>query len=161
MKLTAWRLVHSKYLNKPLTGEGAQKSGGRWNHKGTPIIYAAQAISLSVLEILARILDSGDLKHYRFRSVEFDDSQVQRIEQSELSLNWNSLPPTNETKDIGNEWAKSNQSLILAVPSVIIPIECNYLINPSHPEFRSLVIHTNKVKFDFDQRLLSFHRITA
>lgn len=34
-------------------GEGATLHGGRWNHKGTPVIYSSQSISLCALEVLA------------------------------------------------------------------------------------------------------------
>jgi len=52
-----------------------------------------------------------------------------------LPTNWDAGEPTNDTRDIGMEWAKSLVTVILAVPSVVIPRECGYIVNPRHPDF--------------------------
>ncbi|MBZ0254842.1 RES family NAD+ phosphorylase, partial [bacterium] len=115
--------------------------------------------SLSILEILVRIIDSSDLTNYRFLSLTFDESQIKRINTADLPKTWKSLPPLSETQQLGTRWVNEKQSLVLAVPSVIIPSEWNYMINPIHPEFSTLSINTKAVEFTFDERLLSFHRL--
>ncbi|CAB1057361.1 hypothetical protein D1BOALGB6SA_2100 [Olavius sp. associated proteobacterium Delta 1] len=56
-------------------------------------------------------------------------------------------------RDLGDRWVQNQQSVILKVPGAIIPVEHNYLINPSHPDFEKIVIHSPQ-KFSFDPRLL-------
>lgn len=54
---------------------------------------------------------------------------------------------------IGDKWIQSHQSLVLKVPSIILPEEFNYLINPLHKDFNKVRIENISV-FDFDKRLL-------
>lgn len=159
MSVTAWRLVHISHIDAPLNGEGSKISGGRWNNKGTAVVYAAQTISLSILEILVRIIDSSDLTNYRFLSITFGESQIERMNTADLPKTWKSLPPLSETQQLGTRWVNEKRSLVLAVPSVIIPSEWNYMINPIHPEFSTLSISEKSVEFTFDERLLSYHRL--
>jgi RES domain-containing protein len=53
---------------------------------------------------------------------------------------------------IGDEWLRSKASSVLRVPSVIIPDESNFLLDPTHPDFAKLSIGTPK-EFWFDPRL--------
>jgi len=63
-------------------------------------------------------------------------------------------PPPAATRTIGDTWAREKRSAILAVPSVIIPEELNYLLNPAHPDFRKIAIG-KPAPFSFDLRLLT------
>ena len=69
-----------------------------------------------------------------------------------LPKDWRQEPPPPSLQRLGDNWVKSNASAILAVPSVIIPKELNYLINPNHPDFPKLKIE-KPTRFAFDQRL--------
>ena len=56
------------------------------------------------------------------------------------------------SKEVGDLWLQSNESLLMSVPSAIVPAERNYLINPTHPEASLMkVIHLEP--FQFDKRL--------
>jgi hypothetical protein len=44
---------------------------------------------------------------------------------------------------IGTECVRQNKSLILRVPSVVVAGDFNALINPAHPEFKYVKIHSN------------------
>lgn len=56
------------------------------------------------------------------------------------------------SKEVGDLWLQNNGSLLMSVPSAIVPAEKNYLINPAHPEASSVkVIHLEP--FQFDKRL--------
>ncbi len=50
MMLTAWRIVQAHRITSAFTGEGSRRYGGRWNHKGIPIVYAAGYLSLAAIE---------------------------------------------------------------------------------------------------------------
>jgi RES domain-containing protein len=69
-----------------------------------------------------------------------------------LPKDWMQEPPPPALQQLGDNWVKSGASVILAVPSVVIPKELNYLINPKHPDFAKLKIEKPS-NFAFDQRL--------
>ncbi|WP_428490201.1 RES family NAD+ phosphorylase [Rhodopila sp.] len=47
-------------------------------------------------------------------------------------------PSAFESKAFGKAWQRSRRSLLLIVPSFIVSMERNFLINPHHPEFPRL-----------------------
>ena len=55
-------------------------------------------------------------------------------------------------KDIGTSWAKSGATAVLSAPSVVVPNERNYLLNPAHPDFSKIRFSAPK-PFVFDKRL--------
>ncbi|MDQ3175260.1 MAG: RES family NAD+ phosphorylase, partial [Acidobacteriota bacterium] len=93
------------------------------------------------------------LPTYSVSSVHFDDALVERPEPSSLPANWRHSPAPPELQQIGDGWLASGSSVVLAVPSVIIDTENNYLINPQHPDFSLLTIDPPQ-PFSFDSRLL-------
>src|SRR5580704_16842676 len=115
-------------------GLGASLYGGRWNHKGTPVIYTAASRALCALEILANADElAGD---YVVTPIEVpDDLKLTYRSAENLPLNWNSPQPALETRDIGTDWANSLATAILIVPSAVLPRESNYLLNPRHQDF--------------------------
>ena len=54
---------------------------------------------------------------------------------------------------IGDQWVREARSVVLAVPSAIVPAERNFLLNPAHPDFRKVRQH-KPVEFAFDARLV-------
>ncbi|MGB3531794.1 MAG: RES family NAD+ phosphorylase, partial [Saprospiraceae bacterium] len=71
---------------------------------------------------------------------------------SALPIDWKSIPPAHTTQLIGDRFVSSMEGLTLKVPSVIVPGEYNFLINPAHPDFKKVKI-IKKEKFEFDKRL--------
>jgi RES domain-containing protein len=59
---------------------------------------------------------------------------------------------TAETADIGTAWAERLESVILLVPSAVIPREQNYILNPRHSDFSRVGFLTLE-PFHFDDRL--------
>jgi RES domain-containing protein len=153
MTRQAYRLAQARFAATAFDGEGARQFGGRWNNKGTGLIYVAQSFSQAALELLVH-LDSRQVLEERYRCilVEFPDKICRKVtDLFKLPKNWATDPAPNTTKRIGDLWVKERKSAIMAVPSALIPREWNYLVNPSHPEF--LRITTGKPqRFHFDPR---------
>jgi len=147
-----YRIARTKYA-RDLSGEGARLAGGRWNQKGTPIIYAAESRSLACLEALVHMSQAEFLIQRKIVLIEIPKTITpQTIEQSDLPRNWRQYPPSFKLADIGTQWAVSMKSLLLQVPSAVIPYEFNMLINPAHPDMKSVTIL--KIEdFTFDKRL--------
>ena len=70
-----------------------------------------------------------------------------------LPNDWREYPAPLSTAVIGNEWLASRESAVLSVPSVIVPSERNYLLNPRHPRFTAIIKTVREEVFSFDPRL--------
>ena len=153
MTIQAWRIVQARRAVDAFSGEGARRFGGRWNHKGTPMVYTAGSISLAALEMLVHLDAARLLDAYLCLPVEFDDSLCRKIDVTLLPEDWNTHPSVQATRDTGTEWVRSGSSPVLAVPSVPVPLETNYLLNPAHPDFPELRIGSPE-SFQYDPRFL-------
>ncbi len=72
--------------------------------------------------------------------VAFDEPQVIAYEGKDLPEGWDARPYGPASQQVGDQWIESEASVVLRVPSVVVPAEHNYLINPGHPEFGELEI---------------------
>ncbi len=134
-------------------GEGAYRFGGRWNSRGTRIVYTAGSLSLAAFEMLVHLNSEEILLSYSFAVAEFDESMVLPIEKFQtLPKNWSVSPAPIEIQRIGDEWANSKASVVLRVPTSVLPVEFNYLINIEHPEFSEIKLGEPQ-NFTFDKRL--------
>ena len=144
-----YRLTRAKYTLRD--GEGARLHGGRWNHKGTPLIYGAASRALCALEVLANADELGG--DYVITPIELpDDLDVTSRSLESLPLKWDATEPTDETRDIGTDWANGLTAAVLVVPSAVIAREYNYLLNPRHPDFVRIRFFSQE-PFHFDDRL--------
>ena len=134
-------------------GEGAFRFGGRWNSRGVRILYTAGSLSLAVLEMLVHLNNEEILLSYSFATAEFDESLILPIEEFRtLPENWSVSPPPLQIQRIGDEWAEAQASVVLKVPTSVLPVEFNYLINIRHPEFTKIKLGKPQ-PFTFDKRL--------
>lgn len=153
MKITAWRITQSAYADDAFTGLGAWLEGARWNEKGVYMVYTAESISLAALEMVVHLPEEALLYNCYVRiPVTFDSKQVMTLKTSQLPADWHCNPPPESTQKIGSSWAEERKSLVLKVPSSVIPDESNYLINPLHSDAKSLKIGKAE-QFKFDNRI--------
>ena len=121
--IRAFRIFKTKFAKTWFDGEGAFLFGGRWNSRGTRVLYCAESLSLATLEMLVNLNSTGLLLSYSYATVEFDDSDVLSVEEfRKLPKNWSASPPPLAIQRIGDEWAASKSSLVLRVPSSVVPI---------------------------------------
>jgi RES domain-containing protein len=149
--LEAWRIVKEKYAATAFSGEGAAIAGGRWNSQGVKVIYASKTKSLAALENLVHINPQVLFKYVIFH-VEFDESLVHQAFPSDLPKDWHTEPPPPSTQQFGDFWVRSEKSVVIAVPSVIVPGEINFLLNPNHSDFKKISVGKPE-PFTFDPRL--------
>lgn len=127
--------------------------GGRWNNAGVPVVYAAGACSLALLEVLVHVPDLAVLHGYCVYRVEVPDTLISEVPFDALPDNWNQPGLVPDLRKLGDDWARSRSSVALRVPSAIVPVEHNYLMNPRHPEFE-LVVIGEREPLPVDPRLL-------
>jgi RES domain-containing protein len=149
----AWRIVKEKYAATAFTGEGAARVGGRWNSRGTRVVYVSSSRSLAALETLVHLNPPMPFRYVTIR-LEFDAALAEKFPVTELPVEWREEPPPPATQKIGDTWIKAARSAVLELPSVIIPGEANYLLNPLHGDYAKLVIGATE-PFAFDPRLIA------
>ena len=119
------------------------------------MVYTGGSLSLAALELLVHLESFQILKDYVCIPVGFDDSLVRRLDRAQLPADWREDPAPPSTKDIGDSWVASLGSAVFAVPSVIVPEDDNFLLNPAHPGFKSLDIGQPQT-FGYDPRLIKW-----
>lgn len=150
--VTGWRIVTAKYKNDAFSGEGARIQGGRWNSKGVPMVYTAGSLALALLEILVSLPAAKLLQEFVRIPIRFSLKLITSLDEADLPADWNSRPASSSTKKIGDQWVASKESVILKVPSIVVPEEYNYLVNPLHPDFKKISIGSS-VAYFLDHRL--------
>ena len=144
-----YRLHSSRYPAND--GTGAAANGGRWNPKGTEVIYAAASRSLAVLEILVHY--SVLPRDFVITPISIPDSvPIMDVPDSVLTAGWNQPTPIPTTQEYGRTWITANSSAVLIVPSAVMPLERNYVLNVRHPDFRKITFGQSE-PFPFDPRL--------
>ena len=149
---TVWRIVKPYHVAQAFSGEGARLYGGRWNSKGRSLVYAAESKALAALELLVHVDRAELLDSYLCIPLHFDRKWLRVLDPKTLPQEWRNHPPPRSIQQIGDQWAALNTSPVLEVPSVPIPGEKKYLINPNHPEFNQLQIGLPEL-FEFDLRM--------
>lgn len=150
--MRAYRIVKKRHVVSAFSGEGAREYGGRWNRPGTPMVYAAESRALAALEALAHFAGAERRIAFVVFEVEIPDDCLLRLDVSTLPPDWRSLEPRPDTQDVGSSWQANGESAALLVPSVLIAKEHCVLINPEHPDTRSVML-TYPEPFEFDERL--------
>lgn len=147
--MIVFRLSHKRYADD-LSGRGAELAGGRWNSKGTALVYTGQNISLCMVEVAVHLPLGIVPKDYELISIEIPDDEIQELET--YKFDWQSALTLSITKDLGDEFEKKAEKLVLKVPSAVVQGEFNYLINPKHPKIKKVKIEKIEA-FGFDDRL--------
>ncbi|MEN8178300.1 MAG: RES domain-containing protein [Pseudomonadota bacterium] len=136
---TVWRMVTARFIDTAFSGEGARRYGGRWNHKGVPLIYTAGSQSLAMLEMLVQ--DEPLRAHYFMIPAEIPSGlRMDHMNLDQLPPDWREYSALERLRTIGTEWATQQSSAILAVPSAVVTAETNYLLNPKHLDFANISI---------------------
>jgi len=146
--------IAKKDVVKDLTGTGAKLFGGRWNHRGTAVIYTSETRALATVEFLVHLSLSNAPRGLMTATIEIPDNIVpEDIPRASLPRGWRDYPPPREVADLGTRWAKSKKSLLLRVPSAVVKQEYNILINPLHSDMGKVVLQRVEA-CEFDKRLI-------
>lgn len=154
MRIELYRLAQRRYQNEAYSGFGGMVRKGRWHKRGHEVVYSSVSRSLCVLESLVRV-DPEDLPESvivpaQVSAAIFRKRIIFKVE--DLPQNWRISPSPSVLQEIGMDWLEGEKSAILEVPSVIIPEEKNYLLNPNHPDFMKIKV-LKPSPFVFDPRL--------
>lgn len=150
--MIVYRITKKEYA-RDLSGKGAEISGGRWNSKGTRMVYTSESRALAMAEVAVHLSFGILPKNYQIVQIKIpEEIKVIDLKQSELPTGWNTIPPIHQTQEAGDYFIQKKEYAVMKVPSAVVPGDFNYLINPNHPE--SVEIKIKKTEdFIFDPRL--------
>ncbi|HXR82930.1 MAG TPA: RES family NAD+ phosphorylase [Hanamia sp.] len=146
--------ITQREFSEDLTGNGARLFGGRWNSEGFFALYTSSSRSLALLETLAHTpakMLSVRVYHLITLSVP-DNLQTQKISVKNLQLDWDAADTRPFTQKLGDSFLAEKKYLVMEVPSVMMPEEINYVINPLHQDMKQVKL-VSKRRIYFDKRI--------
>ena len=151
-----WRLCRAVYAAEAFSGEGARRFGGRWNSRGVPMVYCSSSQALAAIELFVHLEPAQAPADLVSISATLPKGEPARtLQLRDLPDEWwtdEVLNAEHSTRDLGDGWIRSVDSLAMNVPSVPIRVEWNVLINPLHPRIGELKIDPPQ-PFVFDVRM--------
>lgn len=146
--MICYRIAKTKYsasAKDMVNGEGAREYGGRWNPPGLPAVYASENLSLATLEVLVHAQLVNALSKYSYLQIEVDETALKVMDLESIG---------DDSEDaIGAEYL--NKHLGFIVPSAVMSVENNIVLNPMHPTWEALVKYGDVSALPIDPRLLS------
>ena len=150
--MIVYRLCSSA-RKEDLSGRGAEITGGRWNIKGTAVVYTSSSRALCVTEIAVHTpLGCLPVNYCMIEIFIPGTSAIKEILPFALPRKWQSFENRHKSQLIGDTFIRENKELVLKVPSAVVQGDYNYLINPRHIDIRTVQIK-NIEDFGFDERL--------
>jgi RES domain-containing protein len=143
-----WRLARPEF-GPGLDGEGSRLWGGTWNSPGVPVVYLASSLALATLEVLVNLPAS------RRSPGNFPELRAVALDLRDVLITDPAFPAGQDvatTRAGGDAWLASRSSLALIVPSRVIPLERNVLLNPRHPAMADVKVALTE-PFVFADRL--------
>ncbi|MFY9936575.1 MAG: RES family NAD+ phosphorylase [Silvibacterium sp.] len=144
--MVLWRISRHQNLN----GAGGLRAGARWNHPGHPIVYLAESPAGALLEVCVHTAANDVPPDFTLLRVEGPGLEVPSIAPAELPKDWRERIET--TRDLGTHWLERKESVLLRVPSALVPQTANFLLNPLHPDAKMFQIIETLV-YPFDARI--------
>lgn len=120
------------------------------------MVHASSSIALACLEALVHITGDRPLPLVRLLvaiGIPAEQWQLRTSLMEEVPSGWDAKPSQTSTKDWGDPWLASQNSLVAEGHSVIVPEEGNLLINPVHPYGSELKVTVVR-RWSYDSRLL-------
>lgn len=150
--MRAWRIAKAKRATD-LSGQGAAIEGGRWNEAEVPAVYMGLSPAICCLENFVH-QTSRPLVPMTITVFEMPDDLdlylAPGIEQ--LPAGWNAMPADRPSMEFGTNWLRGRQQLGLIVPSAVMPLERNIVLNPRHPAIADVRV-VEVLDFRYDDRM--------
>lgn len=160
------RLSKARFQTRDIAdmGIGAALNGGRWNSRQPQVdrrvVYTSAHLSLALLEVLVHVGGAAMRgEPYVRYTLNVDDSAVEELALSDAGTDWRVFSETPQSQDIGDGWYDAQASVVLRVPSVIMPdtvyspTVCNYLVNGRHPRLADVLRVVDIEAISVDWRL--------
>lgn len=147
-----WRIVPQHRAQNPLSIEGTRRFPGRWNSKGTTVLYVASTETLAILERLVHLVqEHRSIPHVKLKLTLSAKARIDVLDQeSAKKVDLSSNDPS-ATRALGDAWFQQSASLGLQVPSALAMSEHNVLLSSKSPWFKRIKVEAFD-PFVFDPR---------
>lgn len=151
--MLVWRLTSARHADTAFAGIGNRRVGSRWVPEGYLAVYTSEHLSLGVLEMLVHM----EPRHFgdRFVCIPVDipeDIPIDHLDVDTLPDDWIGRYEDETLQQVGRDWITAGNSVMLLVPSAVVPQENNIILNPEHPDFAAIQVGEAQ-PFRFDGRL--------
>jgi RES domain-containing protein len=136
--------------HRDLSGEGGLRAVGRWHYAGHPVVYLAGSPPAALLEVCVHTSANDVPPEFTLLKIEGPETKVMVVHPEDLHLDWANLPEV--TRSLGTAWLRKKQSVLLRVPSAIVPETSNFVFNPLHVDAARFRIR-DSFAYPFDARL--------
>ena len=133
--MQVWRICKRKHLDSAFSGIGGLYAQARWTPQGFKVAYTTESLALASLEVFVHT-ESDCIPLVAIRAFLPDNIAMTVIDVDSLPENWQSIEAYSVLQNIGKQWLQKQETAVLKVPSSIIPVEFNYLLNPQHPDLQ-------------------------
>jgi RES domain-containing protein len=144
--MVLWRISR----HRDLSGTGGLRAAGRWHYAGRPIVYLAETPAAALLEVCVHTSANDVPPEFTLLKIEGPEIDIPSVRADDLTEGWRARVEL--TRDLGSAWLERNESVLLRVPSAIVPETMNYLFNPSHKSAGEFQI-VQAIAYPFDPRL--------
>jgi RES domain-containing protein len=141
-----WRISR----HRDLSGAGGRKVPGRWHYAGQPVVYLAGSPSAALLEVCVHTSANDVPPEFTLLKIGGPERKIFAIRPEDLPPNWRTR--LEASRDLGTAWLRKKESVLLQVPSAIVPETANFLFNPMHVDAAKFRI-TDAFAYPFDRRL--------
>lgn len=155
MVLIVYRIAKSLHRAQDISGTGAYKNGGRWNSKGTYMLYTSMNSSLAYLENLVHFDDTEAPPNLYITAIEIsaDRKLIYELPDDNYPDLWQETGNI-KSKILGDEWMQQNDYLAIKVRSAVNPLDFNFLLNPLSPGYHDKVLIKSIKQLNVDPRLI-------
>ena len=144
-----YRLVHELAITKNPQPFRPAPSENRWNSADTQVAYGGEHLALSALELLTYWGHYPNMRGYQLFTLEVRPEDVEDALDRQPDLNPRDY---SQTRCYGDGWVEEGRSLALRVPSVVLPMSYNYLVNPEHSALDPSAV-TSHGTFEYEVRI--------
>jgi len=144
--MVLWRISR----HRDLSGMGGLRANGRWHHCGQPVVYLSENPASALLEVCVHTAGNDIPPEYTLLRVEAPELTIETIAPESLPDDWQIQFDT--THQLGTDWLRANRTVLLRIPSAIVPHTSNFLFNPLHPDAKVFQI-AETVDYPFDPRI--------
>lgn len=131
----------------------ASGRAARWNSNDVGMVYTASSASLACLENVVHRNQLGLSHNFTVMTIDIpDDLLISEFKLKDLPKDWKDFNQLPYTQHLGNEWIKELKTAVLKIPSSIINLESNYLLNPKHTDFQRIKL-ISREPFIFNERI--------
>jgi RES domain-containing protein len=135
--LRLYRICRNIY--DPKDTAGAIRTAGRWHILNQRVLYFCASLAMCILELKANSVSFSVIREtYHYTSIEVDPKtlKVKEVLQSFYKDNWTLNREL--TQVYGSEWYNEAKFPFLKVFSAVLPIETNFILNTTHPDFSKI-----------------------